>query len=72
VVNLVALSDLEDKKSDDANDFVDSMHELQEHVKKKLQTNNDNYKKRRYQHRRQKEFQEGELVMAHLRKEQFP
>jgi hypothetical protein len=32
----VSLSYLEGKKSVDANDFVDSMHELQEHVKKKL------------------------------------
>ena len=36
VVDLVALSDLEGKKSVDANDFVDSVHELQEQVKKKL------------------------------------
>jgi hypothetical protein len=72
VVDLVALSDLEGKKSVDANDFVDSMHELQEQVKKKLQTNNDSYKQRADQHRRQKVFQEGELVMAHLRKERFP
>jgi hypothetical protein len=69
VVDLVALSDLEGKKSVDVNDFVDSMHELQEQVKKKLQTNNDSYKQREDQHRRQKVFQEGEMVMAHLRKE---
>jgi hypothetical protein len=36
VVDLVAFSDLEGKKSVDVNDFVDSMHELQEHVKNKL------------------------------------
>jgi len=36
VVDLVTLSDLEGKKSVDANDFVDNMHELQEQVKKNL------------------------------------
>jgi hypothetical protein len=72
VVDLVALSDLEGKKSVDANDFVDNMHELQERVKKKLQTNNESYKQRADQHRRQKVFQEGEMVMTHLRKDRFP
>ena len=37
MVYLVSLPDLEGKRSVDANDFVDSMHELQEQVKKKLQ-----------------------------------
>jgi hypothetical protein len=72
VVDLVALLDLEGNKSVDANDFVDNMHELREHAKKKLQTNIDSYKKIIYQHRRPKVFQEGELVMDHLRKERFP
>jgi hypothetical protein len=69
VVYYVALLDLEVKKSVDVNDFVDSMHELQEHIKKKLQTNNKNYKQRTYHHRRHKVFQEGDMLMAHLRKE---
>jgi len=37
MVDLVALLDLEGRKSVDANDFVHNMHELQEQVKKKLQ-----------------------------------
>ena len=48
------------------------MHELQEHVKKKLQTSNNSYKQRSNQHRRHKVFQEGDMVMDDLRKEQFP
>ena len=64
VVDLVALSYLEGKKSVDVNDFVDNMHELQEQVKKKLHTNNDSYKQREDQHRRHKVFQEGGMVMA--------
>jgi hypothetical protein len=59
VVDLVALPELKGKKSVDANDFVDSMDELQEHVKKKLQTSNDSYKQREDQHRRHKVFREG-------------
>jgi hypothetical protein len=72
VVDLVSLSYLEGKKSVDANDFVDNMHELHKHVKNKLHTNNDNYNLRTYQHRRHKVIQEGELVMAHLSKDEFP
>jgi hypothetical protein len=48
------------------------MHELQEQVKKKLHTNNDSYKKKKDHHGRWKVFKEGDLVMAHLRKERFP
>jgi hypothetical protein len=51
VVYLVAFMDLEGKKSVDVNDFVDSVHELKEHVKKKLQTNNESYKQREDHHR---------------------
>jgi hypothetical protein len=69
VVDLVALSDLEGKKSAYANDLVGNMHELQEHVRKKLQTSNASYEKRTNQHRIYKVFKEGELVMVHLKKE---
>ena len=50
MVDLVAFSYLEGKKSVDVNDLVENMHELQEHVKKKLQTNNESYKQRVDQH----------------------
>ena len=72
VVYFIALLDLEVKKSVDVNDLVENMHELQEHVKKKLQTNNESYKQRVDQHWTWKVFQEGEMVMDHLRKEWFP
>ena len=71
-MNLIKLLDLEVRKSVDASDFADIMHELQEQVKKKFHINNESYKKRAYQCRRQKVFQEGDMVIAHLRKEQFP
>jgi hypothetical protein len=72
VVDLVSFPNLEGRKSVDVNDFVDIMQELQEWVKKKLQTNNENYKQREDQHRRHNVFQEGEMVKAHLRKKRFP
>jgi hypothetical protein len=50
-VYLVALPYLEGNKSVDVNDFVDSVHELKEHVKKKLQTSNESYKQRADHHR---------------------
>jgi len=46
VVDLVDLLDLEDKRSIDANDFVDIMKELHEQVKQKLQEINNKYKQR--------------------------
>jgi hypothetical protein len=48
------------------------MQELHEQVKQKLQASNNKYKQRTGLERRKKIFKEGELVMAHLRKEQFP
>jgi hypothetical protein len=72
VVDLVDLLDLGDKRSVDASDFADSMQELHEQVKQKLQESNNQYKQRTDLRRRQKIFKEGELVMAHLRKERFP
>jgi len=72
VVDLVALPDLDNQKSVDANEFSDNIHELQEQVKKKLQLTNDSYKQRSDQHRRQNMFHEGEMVMAQLWKERFP
>ena len=69
---LVSFPDLDNRKSADAHEFAENIHELQEQIKKKLQINNNSYKQRADQRRRQKVFQEGELVMAHLMKERFP
>lgn len=44
VVDLVDLPDLGDKRSVDASDFADSMQELHEQVKQKLQASNNKYK----------------------------
>jgi hypothetical protein len=48
------------------------MKELHDQVKQRLQASNQEYKRRADQHRRQLQFEVGDLVLAHLRKERFP
>ena len=69
---LIKLPNLEERKSGDASDFTDSIHEIHEHVKKRLQQSNAKYKRREYLQRRIEVFEEDELLMEHLWKEIFP
>jgi len=55
-----------------AEEFAEAMEELHTKVKQRLQKSNQEYKCRAYQHRRQLQFEVGDLVLAHLRKEKFP
>jgi hypothetical protein len=48
------------------------MKELHSKVKQRLIDSNQEYKHRADQHRRQLQFEVGDLVLAHLRKERFP
>jgi hypothetical protein len=48
------------------------MKELHSRVKKQLQNSSQGYKRRADQRRRQIQFEVGDLVLAHLRKERFP
>jgi hypothetical protein len=48
------------------------MKELHGQVKERLLKSNQEYKCRADQHRRQLQFEVGDLVLAHLRKESFP
>jgi hypothetical protein len=48
------------------------MRELHSKVKQRLQDLNQEYKRRADQHRRQLQFEVGDIVPAHLRKERFP
>jgi hypothetical protein len=48
------------------------MKELHSRVKQRLIESNQEYKRRADQHRRQLQFEVGDLVLAHLRKERFP
>jgi hypothetical protein len=54
-----------------AEDFAEVMRELHIRVKERLQNSNQEYKRREDQHRRQLQFEVGELILEHLRKERF-
>jgi hypothetical protein len=47
------------------------MKELHSRVKEQLQKSNQEYKRKADQHRRQLQFEVGDLVLAHIRKERF-
>jgi hypothetical protein len=68
------LRDLEQSKFriSSAEDFAAEMQELHSKVREQLQNSNQDYKRRAYHHRRELQFDVGDLVMAHLRKERFP
>jgi hypothetical protein len=48
------------------------MKELHSQVKERLLESSQEYKRRVDQHRRQLQFEVGDLVLTHLRKERFP
>jgi hypothetical protein len=48
------------------------MKELHRQVKEQLQSSSQEYKHRVDQHKRQLQFEVGDLILAHLRKERFP
>jgi hypothetical protein len=47
------------------------MKELHNQVKERLQNSSQEYKRREDQHRRQLQFEVGDFILAHLRKERF-
>jgi hypothetical protein len=55
-----------------AEDFAEVMKELHSQVKERLQSSSQEYKRRANQHNRQLQFEVGDLIMEHLRKERFP
>jgi hypothetical protein len=55
-------------RSASAEDFVEVMKELRSQVKERLQSLSQVYKRREDQHRRQLQFEFGDLILAHLRK----
>jgi hypothetical protein len=68
------LRDLEQSefRSASAEDFAAGMQELHSKVRERLGNSNQEYKCRADQHRRELQFEVGDLVLAHLRKERFP
>ena len=61
-----------EKSSVDGEEFADAIREMHEEVKQKLQSNNLRYKSREDLKSREVNFEEGELVMVHIKKDQFP
>jgi hypothetical protein len=59
-------------RSASAEDFAEMMKELHSQVKKRLQNSSQEYKHRADQHRIQLQFEVGDLILEHLRKEKFP
>jgi hypothetical protein len=55
-----------------AEEFAEAMKELHGEVKQRLQKANQEYKHRADQRKRQLQFEVGDMVLAHLRKERFP
>jgi hypothetical protein len=53
-------------------DFVEGMKDLHSRIKERLQSSSQEYKRREDQHRRELQFEVGDLIIAHLRKERFP
>jgi hypothetical protein len=53
-------------------EFAEAMKQLHNRVKQRLIGSNKEYKRRADQHRTQLQFEVGDLVLAHLRKEIFP
>ena len=58
-------------RSASAEEFVEAMKELHSQVKERLLKTSQEYKRRANQHRRQLQFEVGDVVLAHLRKERF-
>ena len=64
-------SELNGTRSASAKYFTEVMKELHSQVKDRLQNSSQEYKRREDQHRRQLQFEVGDLILAHLRKERF-
>jgi hypothetical protein len=76
-MHLRGVSELRDSEqtatsSASAEEFVEAMKELHSQVKQRLLKSSQEYKHRVDQHQRQLQFEVGELVLEHLRKERFP
>jgi hypothetical protein len=54
-----------------AEDFIEVMKELHSRVKERLQSSSQEYKRRANKHMRKLQFEVGDLILAHLRKERF-
>jgi hypothetical protein len=55
-------------RSASAEDFVEAMKELHSRVKERLHNSSREYKRREDQHKRELQFEVGDLILTHLRK----
>jgi hypothetical protein len=58
-------------RSASAEDFTEEMKDLRNQVRERLQNSSQEYKRREDQHKRELQFEVGDLILAHLRKERF-
>jgi hypothetical protein len=59
-------------RSASAEDFTAEMQELHNKIRERLKNSNQEYKHKEDQHRSELQFEVGDLVMVHIRKEKFP
>jgi hypothetical protein len=71
-VSELRVSEQTDTSNASAGEFAEVMKEIHTRVKERLLKSSQEYKRRADQHRRQLQFEVGDVVLAHLRKERFP
>jgi hypothetical protein len=71
-VSKLKYSEQNEFRSASAEDFAEEMKELHSRVKERLHNSNQEYKSRVDQHRQELQFEVGDLILAHLRKERLP
>lgn len=71
VLDLVPLPQ-EARVSDDGEAFADHVKKVHEEVKEAIKASNESYASAVNQHRRVKEFEEGDMVLVHLKRNRFP
>jgi hypothetical protein len=59
-------------ESASADNFAKEMKELHNRIKERLQNSNQEYKHREDQHRQELQFEVGDFILTHMRKERFP
>jgi hypothetical protein len=59
-------------RSASAENFAEAMKELHSRVKERLQSSSQEYKRREDPNRQELQFEVGDLILTHIRKERFP
>ncbi|ONH90941.1 hypothetical protein PRUPE_8G084500 [Prunus persica] len=66
------ISDRDVRVSDEGEGFADHVKRVHEEVKAAIKANNESYAAAANQHRRIKDFEEGDMVLVQLRRDKFP